>query len=120
MALPSQPPRYSTWSEMLKAIKQGETGWRPYALQHALRLTGSGLTVDGDFGPQTLTATKVYQRNRGLVADGIAGPATQAALIADASHFTHEQYPRVPDGLMKGYAEAEGVNILAATNWFTP
>lgn len=36
--------------------------------------------VDGDFGPQTDKALRAFQRSKGLVADGIAGPKTLAAL----------------------------------------
>ena len=42
---------------------------------------GGNLPVDGTFGPATLQAVKVFQREHGIVpADGIAGPQTKAAL----------------------------------------
>ncbi len=43
---------------------------------------GSQLTVDGKFGSLTLTATKSFQKARGLVVDGVIGPKTWAALDA--------------------------------------
>ncbi len=51
------------------------------ALQVALRATGdySG-SVDGVKGPGTAGAVQRFQRRHGLVADGIAGPATRRAL----------------------------------------
>ena len=118
--LPSEPPKFSSWAGLLAPIKQGETGWRVYALQSALGSVGRDTTPDGVFGPKTLRQVKGMQKNNGLVSDGIAGPATQQKLIEKISHKTHEAFTSIPDGLMRGYAEAEGGNVLAATNWFTP
>ena len=120
MALPSTPPKYGSWSQIVASIKEGEKGWRAFALQSALRAVGRSLATDGDFGPATLKQLKTFQGNNGLTADGIAGPATQARLLQRVSHTVHDNHPRLPDGLLRGFAEAEGANVLAATNWFTP
>ena len=40
-----------------------------------------GIGADGDFGPGTERALKVWQHENDLVADGIAGPATLAKLL---------------------------------------
>jgi Putative peptidoglycan binding domain len=52
--------------------------------QTALNLLGANpqLNVDGQAGAATAAAVKAFQRDHGLVADGIAGPQTIAALGA--------------------------------------
>lgn len=42
-----------------------------------------GVPADGRFGNGTLRAVLAFQRSRGLTADGVVGPQTQAALLAD-------------------------------------
>ena len=49
-------------------------------LQSALRDKGFGLAIDGAFGPATELAVRLWQRRRGLTADGIVGPRTWAGL----------------------------------------
>jgi len=52
-------------------------------LQSALKqLVDPALVVDGDLGPRSRAAIKTFQKQHGLTVDGIAGPATIAALEA--------------------------------------
>lgn len=50
--------------------------------QSYLNKTGASLTVDGQFGSATQSATIKFQTSKGLKADGIIGSATWSALVA--------------------------------------
>lgn len=65
----------------MPALKNGSTGDDVKRLQQALKDKGfyNG-TVDGAFGPGTDAAVRAFQSAKGLGADGVAGPATKAAL----------------------------------------
>lgn len=61
-------------------LRYGSTGPAVERLQHDLRRRGFGLTADGLYGPATETAVRAFQREQGLVIDGLAGRKTQRAL----------------------------------------
>jgi len=61
-------------------LRQGCIGPSVTALQRELIAAGYAVSVDGQFGPQTEQAVRNYQRIKGLVTDGIAGPKTRALL----------------------------------------
>lgn len=65
-------------------IYYGQRGSGVAALQSAL-----GVSRDGVFGSETLSALKTFQANHNLVVDGIAGPATLPALglVADLGPY---------------------------------
>jgi hypothetical protein len=66
-----------TWT----TVQRGASGFRVTAIQHLLRARGYSLTVDGSFGSITEGKVKAFQQSRGLVADGVVGPKTWAALV---------------------------------------
>jgi peptidoglycan hydrolase-like protein with peptidoglycan-binding domain len=61
-------------------LQYGASGPCVIKLQQLLNTFGAGLTVDGQFGQGTNTAVRLFQRNHGLVVDGVVGPATKTAL----------------------------------------
>ncbi|HLY85189.1 MAG TPA: peptidoglycan-binding protein [Gaiellaceae bacterium] len=64
-----------------RAIKPGMKGWDVAVLQYLLtRRRLLHARPDGQFGPKTEAAVLRFQRARGLVPDGIVGPATAARL----------------------------------------
>ncbi|MFC2352580.1 N-acetylmuramidase domain-containing protein [Eikenella halliae] len=69
---------------MTPLLKHGDKGEPVAVLQRALIAAGHPIAADGNFGDQTEAALTAYQQQQGLVADGICGPATAAA-IAKAS-----------------------------------
>ena len=70
-------------------LKQGSSGPDVQDLQQKLKGLGFDPNgVDGNFGPGTKAAVIAFQQSKGLQADGIAGPATLAALQAASSSTT--------------------------------
>ena len=64
-------------------LKKGSTGNAVKSLQKMLIALGyncGSAGVDGDFGNATLAALKQFQKDKGLIVDGIYGPKSKAAL----------------------------------------
>jgi len=70
-------------------IKKGAAGGDVVELQARLAALGFNPGgADGDFGPMTEKAVIAFQQANGLVADGVVGPATLAALGLDDAPTT--------------------------------
>lgn len=61
-------------------LKLGANGDDVTRMQTMLKAKGGDVVVDGVFGPHTKLALQTFQAEKKLVADGICGPATWAAL----------------------------------------
>ena len=86
-------------SANIKAVQTRLLNWGYY--------TGK---VDGIWGSKTLSAVKYFQRRNGLVADGIVGPATEAAMGLNLSKSSSPQVNSSSLNLLARcvYAEARG------------
>ena len=82
-----------------RALRRGHRGWDVSVLQFLLARQGfpSG-TLDGGFGSHVDRALRRFQRWRGLGADGVAGPATTAALRRPAPRSPLRFLPPVATG----------------------
>lgn len=63
-----------------KVFARGDADRCVIYIQRLLNRRGFGLSDDGDFGPMTERAVKVFQTNHHIAADGIVGKQTWAAL----------------------------------------
>lgn len=116
MSLPSSPPTSSVYS-----VEKGDHGWPVFCVQSALNSLRTDkwdrLVADGAFGTLTDTAVRKYQQANSLVVDGKFGPASSKKAIVLLDKLIHGVLPDVPDGVIRGFAEGEGGNVLAAVNW---
>lgn len=79
----SKPITPEMISVSVPVLKQGMKGDFVKPLQ--ILLNGRGYScgdVDGSFGPATLSAVKLFQKNKALTIDGIAGPKTWEKLLS--------------------------------------
>ena len=77
-------------------LGQGAEGDGVVWLQRSLaELRYFDTSPSGQFDGATLRAVAAFQRDQGLVADGIAGPLTQIALYAQLSRYPVPRLSRV-------------------------
>ena len=65
----------------LPLLQKNSRGEPVLSLQALLTARGHSCAVDGIFGCETDKAVRAFQEARGLVADGIVGPATWATIL---------------------------------------
>lgn len=78
----NQPATGNPYTEPTKAVKLNSKGNDVRWLQYELNRRGYKLIVDGIAGNMTIGAVMDFQKKNGLVADGICGTLTRAALKA--------------------------------------
>ena len=77
-----------------RELSVGALGWDVAVLEFRLRRDGLPRSaMDGRFTTATTQALRRYQRRRGLVADGIAGPRTYRALATHGPLLMHVVEP---------------------------
>jgi putative chitinase len=90
----------------MATLKQGSSGQDVTNLQQKLKDLGFDPNgIDGNFGPGTRNALIAFQQSKGLQADGIAGPATLAALQSGSGSAGPETPPAPVT------ADAGGLNL---------
>lgn len=82
---------------MTTLLHSGDVGPAVRDLQERLTRCGHVVTLDGVFGPETLSAVREFQTQRRLRLDGICGPETWGALI-ESSYALGDRllYTRAP------------------------
>lgn len=101
-------------------LKKGLIGSDVRALQLNLNLLLTNkIKEDGIFGDFTEKQVIAYQRNHGLVADGIAGGATQKSLGKRLLIPAWRPFS-LPAGLGEGLVEAESSWAVGCVNWSAP
>lgn len=108
-------PSATVWGDG-RAFRLKDSSWAVIALQANLNDVSDELTLDGVFGRATEGVVKRFQAHRGLVSDGIAGPATQERLCMGLMQPAATAHDLVP-GLLRGLVENESGFLVAA---FTP
>jgi peptidoglycan L-alanyl-D-glutamate endopeptidase CwlK len=107
-------PGYARLAEMVPVLRRGAHGPEVALLQSGLAAAGfSPGRVDGRFGRATEAALLAFQRARGLLPDGVAGPVTWHALTgrgdgrlpdvtpAVTVAFVAELFPRAAFGAIR-------------------
>ena len=97
----------------MKTIQRGSRGDEVKTLQRALHLLD-----DGIFGELTDEKVKEFQREHGLVADGVVGPATWSALLPVAEDLKKSRR-QINEIIVHCTATKEGVPVTIAdiTKW---
>jgi peptidoglycan hydrolase-like protein with peptidoglycan-binding domain len=74
-------------------------------LQHLLRAQGHAVEVDGDFGPRTDGAVRVFQQRMHLTSDGVVGPRTWRAIVVEVCAGAHGEAVRGVQEAVRGVQE---------------
>jgi len=70
-----------TWNHLADPLRSGAGGEAVTGVQRQLVARGSGITVDGVFGPATAAAVRTFQRESRLPTDGVVDARTWSRLV---------------------------------------
>jgi peptidoglycan hydrolase-like protein with peptidoglycan-binding domain len=73
---PLATPAFDRIAQGNGLLRRGENGGSVLDVQKALRAQGAAIHADGVFGPETERAVKSFQRQHGLLVDGVVGQET--------------------------------------------
>jgi len=95
-----------------RLLTRGQVGWDVAVLQYLLVRHGIAVPVDGYFDGPTVRGVLRFQRREHLVADGIVGPRTRAALADHAPpHVRRVRSISFVEALLDHWAAHYGVNM---------
>lgn len=100
----------------MSMLQYGSKGSAVRHLQSALVAQGYELDVDGDFGDATDAAVRHFQDNNNLDVDGVAGPATLAALGIVSHSSSSSSNPTLEQG-STGRAVRQLQEALVEQGW---
>jgi peptidoglycan hydrolase-like protein with peptidoglycan-binding domain len=84
----------NTWESLVVTVRRGDSGWAVGALQdQLLRRYGYGIGVTKQFGPTTESRVKAFQKAHCIVQNGVVGPMTWHALVANHDYCTGSSIP---------------------------
>lgn len=107
----------------------GDSGDKVRTLQRALAIVGCmSSAADGDFGPLTEQAVRLYQQRNGLEADGIAGeqtitrlfgekPAVEAAPRTERLDWFHGGSSVIPKGAIFSVKDVKTGKVFRVKRW---
>lgn len=96
-------------------VRKGSVGRVVAVAQGRLVAHGHDVATDGDFGPATKAAVVAFQRTAGLTPDGVVGPATWRALLAEPAG--PPSGPSAPPNGRPGPSSADSPEMAAAVVW---
>ena len=80
-------------------LMEGSVGEEVTYLQQLLnKKSHATIAVDGYFGEETKQMVQIYQRNHGLVVDGIVGPQTWSSLEGNQTASAATTHPTLMEG----------------------
>jgi len=95
-------------------IRLGSSGQHVAVAQKLLRQAGYDVFVDGIFGTATASAVKLFQRQNGLVPDGILGPKSMSKLkgpesgaLSESDYLTGANRLGAQPAMIKAFAAVE-------------
>ena len=89
--------------------KPGETPFIK-TIQSVLQRRGYSIDTDGNFGPQTDSIVKQFQKHTGLKQDGIIGPQTYEALRINDENQYKPEYPDILPNVNKPYQQGDHIS----------
>jgi putative chitinase len=99
----------------MSVLKEGSSGPEVTKLQEKLKESGFDPgAIDGDFGPGTEAAVTAFQKSKGLLADGVAGPRTLQALGLTEDNQLTSAVPQVTVAIVSKMFPATPVGHIKA------